>query len=60
MVWPGQLERGQMESSLRLLEGEQYNWDDSCTGFLATSRIMNGSVAKPGRAAVDDEELKTS
>ena len=41
-------------------EGKQLVWDVTCVDLLAPSRIENGSVANPGTAAEDAEELKTA
>ena len=41
-------------------EGKQLVWVFTCVDFLAPSRIENGSVANPGTAAEDAEELKTA
>ena len=41
-------------------EGKQLVWDVTCVDLLAPSRIKNGSVANPGTAAEDAEELKTA
>ena len=41
-------------------EGKQLVWDVTCLDLLAPSRIENGSVANPGTAAEDAEELKTA
>ena len=41
-------------------EGKQLVWDVTCVDLLAPSRIENGSVANPGTAAEDAEELKTT
>ena len=40
-------------------EGKQLVWDVTCVDLLAPSRIENGSVANPGTAAEDADELKT-
>ena len=41
-------------------EGKQLVWDVICVDLLAPSRLENGSVAKPGTATEDAEELKTA
>ena len=41
-------------------EGKQLVWDVTCVDLLAPSRIENGSVANPGTAAEDAEEMKTA
>ena len=41
-------------------EGKQLLWDVTCVDLLAPSRIENGSVANPGTAADDAEELRTA
>ena len=41
-------------------EGMQLVWDDTSVDLLAPSRIENGSVANPGRAAEDAEYSKTA
>ena len=41
-------------------EGKQLVWDVTCVDLLAPSRIENGSVANPGTAAEDAEQLKTA
>ena len=41
-------------------EGKQLVWDVTCVELLALGRIENGSVANPGTAAEDAEELKTA
>ena len=41
-------------------ECKQLVWDVTCVDLLAPSRIENGSVANPGTAAEDAEELKTA
>ena len=41
-------------------EGKQLVWDVTCFDLLAPSRIETGSVANPGTAAEDAEELKTA
>ena len=41
-------------------ENKQLVWDVTCVDLLAPSRIENGSVAYPGTAAEDAEELKTA
>ena len=41
-------------------EDKQLVWDVTCVDLLAPSRIENGSVANPGTAAEDAEELKTA
>ena len=41
-------------------EGKQLVWNVICVDLLAPSRIENGSVANPGTAAEDAEELKTA
>ena len=41
-------------------EGKQLVWDVTSVDLLAPSRIENGSVANPGTAAEDAEELKTA
>ena len=43
-----------------LEEGKQLVWDIACVDLLAPSRIENGSVANPGTAAEDAEDLKTA
>ena len=41
-------------------EGKQFVWDATYVDHLAPSRVENGSVANPGTAAEDAEELKTA
>ena len=41
-------------------EGKQLVWDINCVDLLASSRIENESVANPGTAAEEAEELKTA
>ena len=41
-------------------EGKQLVWDVTCVDLLAPSRIENGSVANPGTAAGDAEDLETA
>ena len=41
-------------------EGKQLVWDVTCVDLLAPSRNENGSVANPGTATEDAEELKTA
>ena len=41
-------------------EGKQLLWDVTCVDLPTPSRIENGSVANPGTAAEDAEELKTA
>ena len=41
-------------------EGKQSVWDVTCVDLLAPSRIEKGSVANPGAAAEEAEELKTA
>ena len=41
-------------------EGKQLVWDVTCVDLLAPRRMENGSVANPGTAAEDAEELKTA
>ena len=41
-------------------DGKQLVWDVTCVDLLAPSRIENGSIANPGTAAEDAEDLKTA
>ena len=41
-------------------EGKHIVWDVTCVDLLAPSRVENVSVANPGTAAEDAEELKTA